>query len=103
MTLPTKITYPGIDQYNQVKGLEQENVKPSSVNETKHEPFASYVKDVLATSKNADSMAIKSVTGQASELDVVKAMTDADRKIAEFQQIWSKTLQSIQDLSRQGA
>ncbi|MBX9697319.1 MAG: hypothetical protein K2X53_04455 [Alphaproteobacteria bacterium] len=102
MTLPPKITYPGIDQYNQVKGLDQESVKNSSVNSTTQTPFSNYLKDVVATSKNADSMAIKAVTGQTSELDVVKAMTDADRKIAEFQQIWSKTMQSIQDLNRQG-
>lgn len=103
MTLPPKITHPAINQYNQVKGLDQESSKNSAINSAEQTPFSNYLKDVVATSKTADSTAIKSVTGQASELEVVKAMTDADRKIAEFQQIWSKTLQSIQDLSRQGA
>ena len=98
--MTTTIKHPGINQYNQVKGLEAEKTKPQASIEKSHEPFSSYLNDVINSSKTADSTALKAIDGKASSLEVMRATTDAEKKTAEFMQIWTRIMQVAQDLER---
>lgn len=102
--MTTIIKNPGMDAYNQVKKLEMDITKgatstPNSVTDTKA-AFVNYLEDVVQTSKQSDFVAAKAIDGKASSLEVMRATTAAETKIAEFMQVWNRLTQVIQDLER---
>ncbi len=102
--MTTTIKSPGVDVYNQVKKLESDGKKEaaaasSSASETKS-PFVNYLEDTVKTSRHSDAITEKSIDGKASSLEVMRATTAAETRIAEFMQVWNRLTQVIQDLER---
>ena len=84
-----------IANYQDVKSL-----KPENSGETTSTPFKEFLMEAVDSSKKAEEITVHAANDKASSIDVMEAMTQAEKNLLEFKTVWDKVIQSIQELNR---